>query len=715
MNLDDGQFFALGTNANLAPTANASAAGPYGINEGESVSFDGAASSDPDGAITAYEWDIGNNGTFEASGMGVMFTWAGLTGAGVNDDGTYDVALRVTDNDGATNTQIFTLTVDNVAPAITVTGPASVDEDAVYALNLTSSDPGDDTITWTVNWGDGHISSAPSTGATTTVTHTYTQSGFTYNIAVSAEDEDGTWTNSDLLVGSWVVGMDDVFRFDGETGTAETRFDPSGHLNRPLHAIAGPDGGYYVSSYNSDKIVRYDSTGQNPTLFASGNGLNEPAGLAFGPDGNLYVANFRGDNILKFDGSSGTYLGVLGGGGPLDGPSGLAFDPDGDLYVVSGHNGKLVKFDGAGPDGQTPTQVIGSGLGSPEQIAFDGSGNLYITTGDGNTVELWDGANLTTYFSDASLRWASGLTFGPDGWLYVSSYNNNSVIRFDGNSTDEVFVDFPSGGLVEPEYLSFTPDHQVLVNHCADTPTVTGAVTAEDTQSASGLVIDRNATDGLETTHFKITNIVNGTLYKNDGITIINNGDFITFAEGNLGLKFAPTLDFNGAASFDIQASTTGDDTDLSTATTANITVNPVNDNPTGAGGLSTTSLDDNAGSTTLFSGLTVNDVDTGESDLVLKITLSNAAAGTISGGGFTDQGGGVYTRTGLTVVQAEHGPEQRAIHPRRQHRRKRLLQLPTSAWTWTTRGAPVTSRYCRPPRSPSPGSMTPRASATPP
>ena len=47
-------------------------------------------------------------------------------------------------------------------------------------------------------------------------------------------------------------------------------------------------------------------------------------------------------------------------------------------------------------------------------------------------------------------------------------------------------------------------------------------------QTTSGLVIRRNAVDGTEVTHFKITNITNGTLFLNDGTTQIANGSFIT-------------------------------------------------------------------------------------------------------------------------------------------------------------------------------------------
>ena len=82
-------------------------------------------------------------------------------------------------------------------------------------------------------------------------------------------------------------------------------------------------------------------------------------------------------------------------------------------------------------------------------------------------------------------------------------------------------------------------------------------------------------------THFKITGISNGTLYKNDGTTQISNGTFITFAEGNAGLKFTPTANFNGSGSFTVQASTANGDAGLGGSTVvATITVNAVNDAP---------------------------------------------------------------------------------------------------------------------------------------
>lgn len=110
---------------------------------------------------------------------------------------------------------------------------------------------------------------------------------------------------------------------------------------------------------------------------------------------------------------------------------------------------------------------------------------------------------------------------------------------------------------------------------------MTTATTPEESQSSSGLVITKNLASGPEVTHYKITSIANGTLYQNDGTTPIQNGDFITAAQGAAGLKFMPAVDFNGTASFQVQASLSAADIDLGGGlATASITATAVNDPP---------------------------------------------------------------------------------------------------------------------------------------
>jgi gliding motility-associated-like protein len=107
-----------------------------------------------------------------------------------------------------------------------------------------------------------------------------------------------------------------------------------------------------------------------------------------------------------------------------------------------------------------------------------------------------------------------------------------------------------------PENNLISRDMLVTIEPVADTPSSTNATTTRDQQTKSGLVISRNPVDGTEVTHFKITAITNGTLYQNNGITPIINNGFITFAQGNAGLKFTPVLGGSGNGSFKIQAAT---------------------------------------------------------------------------------------------------------------------------------------------------------------
>jgi VCBS repeat-containing protein len=90
-----------------------------------------------------------------------------------------------------------------------------------------------------------------------------------------------------------------------------------------------------------------------------------------------------------------------------------------------------------------------------------------------------------------------------------------------------------------------------------DTPRAADAATPINTTSGL-IVIDPNPDDGAEVTHFRISAINNGTLYLADGTTMIHNGDFITVAQGQTGLRFAPTADALTNGSFVVEASQDG-------------------------------------------------------------------------------------------------------------------------------------------------------------
>ena len=181
------------SNVNEAPIAVMN--GPYVIEEGQDLSVSATGSSDPDGDILTYEWDLNGDNIFEnATGINTALTWAQLTAAdpAVNDDGARNIRLKVTDSAGLSTITTTTLIVNNTAPTISVTGNTSVDSGATYVLHLASTDPGDDSIaSWTINWGDGTPSETVN-GNLGSASHIYLTPGGTRSITVAGTDEDGT-------------------------------------------------------------------------------------------------------------------------------------------------------------------------------------------------------------------------------------------------------------------------------------------------------------------------------------------------------------------------------------------------------------------------------------------------------------------------------------------------------------------------------------------
>ncbi len=75
----------------------ADAGGPYGGSVGASILLDGTGSYDIGGTIVSYEWDLDNDGLYDdATGPTTTHSWS--------SEGSYTISLKVTDNDGFSDT-----------------------------------------------------------------------------------------------------------------------------------------------------------------------------------------------------------------------------------------------------------------------------------------------------------------------------------------------------------------------------------------------------------------------------------------------------------------------------------------------------------------------------------------------------------------------------------------------------------------------------------
>jgi PKD repeat protein len=162
---------------------------------GPPVTFNASASSDPDGTIVKYEWDLDGDGTYETDTAGNDTTsQAYLTG------GTRTIRLRVTDDDGATAVDTNTLFVSNSRPSASFTvSPNPAQLGAPVTFNASASSDSDGSIA-KYEWDlDGNGTYETDAGGTATTMQAYSTPG-TRTIRLRVTDDDGaTATDADSL------------------------------------------------------------------------------------------------------------------------------------------------------------------------------------------------------------------------------------------------------------------------------------------------------------------------------------------------------------------------------------------------------------------------------------------------------------------------------------------------------------------------------------
>ena len=169
---------------NVSPTISLSAVPEYSL-EGTTIDVT-ASATDPGVADTlTYVWRLLVGETEVDSGSGASFSFA------PPDDGPYTLSLEVSDDDETTsiNTTFF---VGDVAPQLTLSAAATVDEGQSWTLDVSATDPGDDNSpSWVVDWGDGSAWE-PISGSSGS--HVFAQGNQTHLVTVTATNEDGAFT-----------------------------------------------------------------------------------------------------------------------------------------------------------------------------------------------------------------------------------------------------------------------------------------------------------------------------------------------------------------------------------------------------------------------------------------------------------------------------------------------------------------------------------------
>jgi YD repeat-containing protein len=250
---------------NRRPVA-AFTATPNPVKAGSTVTFNGAGSSDPDGTITKYQWDLDGNGSYETdTGSNPQTTKVYASAS------TVDVRLRVTDNGGGTDTEVKTVTVGNSPPTAAFTAtpnPANVGQ--AVAFNAAGTTDVDGTIA-KYEWDlDGNGSYETDTGTTAQTSKSYAAAG-NVNVGLKVTDDDGltnTVAHSVSVHGAsydqtvlGTSGLVDYWRLDEASGT--TLADSKG--GRTATLTGGTLGVTGALAGSSSTAVRFNGNSESAT------------------------------------------------------------------------------------------------------------------------------------------------------------------------------------------------------------------------------------------------------------------------------------------------------------------------------------------------------------------------------------------------------------------------------------------------------------------
>ncbi len=209
--------------------------GPYSVDEGRPVTLDGRGSRDPDGTIVRYEWDFNYDGrafNVDATGQTTQASYA-------DGPATVTVALRVTDDKGASQVATTRVEVKNVAPVAEAGGPYTGQVGSPISMAGTATDPGliDQTgLSYGWDFGDGTNGSGPI------VSHSYAQAG-SYTLKLTVTDKDAAQGSDTAAVEVYAANQ-----------------PPTAVINGPTQGLVGEALGFDGNNSNDSDgvIVKYE-------------------------------------------------------------------------------------------------------------------------------------------------------------------------------------------------------------------------------------------------------------------------------------------------------------------------------------------------------------------------------------------------------------------------------------------------------------------------
>ena len=399
--------------------------GPFTINENGFINLSGTFTDAGtlDSHIVQIDWD--GDGTFDQSinlavgarSFAVSHQYLDDNPTGTKSD-TNAINVRVTDDDTGVGKAVTAVTVNNVNPILTITGPNVGVFGVPLKFTADFTDVGTlDTHELSINWGDGSTDPFTTVTSPTTLFHSFSKLG-NLTVTFTLRDDDGG-----LSVVTRTINVSNV-------GTGVDICDPTNFNLKSL----------YVTATNGNDVISFVP--------------NLRGGVSVILNGRVYGPFFPNSHVIAFGQGGHDRISVhpslsipaifYGGAGNdvLVGSKGndLLYGQDGNDTMIGGH-GRDVLIGGFGADTLYGHYVVQKPFGADDQDLLIGNATVHDSTPPTacEIIEEWSRTDLTFEQRRERLRLGEGGVPALD--LQTIIEDNARDRLFSVRSTDWLFQD----------------------------------------------------------------------------------------------------------------------------------------------------------------------------------------------------------------------------------------------------------------------------------
>lgn len=201
------------------------------------------------------------------------------------------------------------------------------------------------------------------------------------------------------------------------------------HFEGPPNGVAvDGSGNVFVVDTSESRILKCTSSGALITSWLAP--ASVPVDVAVDGFGDVYVAESARGRVRKST-PSGSLIKLFGAPGSTPGsflhPSGVAVDASGRVYGADGERGRVLRFLASGAFDMELAPPI-----PPTDVAVGPDGNIYVISFESNLVYMYspDGALLGFFDSPLGLDEPYRIIIDSTGMIYITEQSTNRITKF---------------------------------------------------------------------------------------------------------------------------------------------------------------------------------------------------------------------------------------------------------------------------------------------